>query len=67
MAHLRITNELKSHPEGVIVRCGEKGHSFVVVDSSYDIRIFYNKLIITCHECSPLMTELLYRSGLLSI
>ena len=44
MAHLRITNELKSHHEGVIVRCGEKGHSFVVVDSSYDISKNYESI-----------------------
>ena len=33
-----------SHPEGVIVRCGEKSHSFVVVDSSYDTSKDYTSI-----------------------
>ena len=36
-----ITEALMAHPEGVIVRCGAKGHSFVVVGSSYDSSFDY--------------------------
>lgn len=39
-----ITDALKAHPEGVIVRCGAKGHSFVVVDSAYDSSVVYDDI-----------------------